>query len=223
MSYYYITLMLLILSMYISSMVRSRFNKYSQYRALSGMTGAQAAQRILHANGIYDVQIRQVQGSLTDNYNPTNKTLNLSQAVYSRNSIASIAVAAHECGHAIQHATSYGPLVIRKKLVPIANISSNFSYILILMGIAFQMSDLITVGALLFSAIVLFNFVTLPVEMDASRRALVQVTELGILGGDEIKNGRKVLTAAGMTYFVSLLSAIVQLLRLLSIANRRRD
>ena len=187
------------------------------------MTGAQAAQRILHANGIYDVQIRQVQGSLTDNYNPTNKTLNLSQAVYSRNSIASIAVAAHECGHAIQHATSYGPLVIRKKLVPIANISSNFSYILILMGIAFQMSDLITVGALLFSAIVLFNFVTLPVEMDASRRALVQVTELGILGGDEIKNGRKVLTAAGMTYFVSLLSAIVQLLRLLSIANRRRD
>ena len=213
MNYYYFTLILLILSMYISSMVRSRFNKYSQYRALSGMTGAQAAQRILHANGIYDVQIRQVQGSLTDNYNPTNKTLNLSQAVYSRNSIASIAVAAHECGHAIQHATSYGPLVIRKKLVPIANISSNFSYILILMGIAFQMSDLITVGALLFSAIVLFNFVTLPVEMDASRRALVQVTELGI----------QVLTAAGMTYFVSLLSAIVQLLRLLSIANRRRD
>ena len=223
MSYYYLTLLLLILSMCVSSMVKSRFNKYSQYRALSGMTGAQAAQRILYANGIHDVQIRQVRGSLTDNYNPTNKTLNLSEAVCNRNSIASIAVAAHECGHAIQHATSYGPLVIRKKLVPIANISSNFSYILILLGLLFQMSDLITIGALLFSAIVLFNFVTLPVEIDASRRALAQVTNLGILNAEELKGGKKVLTAAGKTYFVSLLSAIVQLLRLLSIANRRKN
>lgn len=209
--------------MIISSMVQSRFNKYSRYRALSGMTGAQAAQRILHANGIYDVQIRQIRGSLTDNYNPTNRTLNLSETVCNRCSVSSIAVAAHECGHAIQHATSYGPLVIRKKLVPIANISSSLSYILILGGVFLQMTDLITFGALLFSAIVLFNLVTLPVEIDASRRALAQVTELGILGGDEIRNGKKVLTAAGMTYFVSLLSAIVQLLRLLSIANRRRD
>lgn len=221
--YYYLALFMLILSMFISSLVQSRFNKYSRYRALSGLTGAQAAQKILHANGIYDVQIRQVQGNLSDNYNPVTKTLNLSQAVYSRSSVSSIAVAAHECGHAIQHAVNYGPLSIRKKLVPIANVSSNLSYVLIFAGIFLQMSDLITFGALLFSAIVLFNFVTLPVEVDASRRALMQVTHLGILGGDEIKNGKKVLTAAGMTYFVSLLSAIVQLLRLLSIANRRRD
>lgn len=221
--YYYLAVLLFFISMIISSMVQSRFNKYSRYRALSGMTGAQAAQRILHANGIYDVQIRQIRGSLTDNYNPTNRTLNLSETVCNRCSVSSIAVAAHECGHAIQHATSYGPLVIRKKLVPIANISSSLSYILILGGVFLQMTDLITFGALLFSAIVLFNLVTLPVEIDASRRALAQVTELGILGGDEIRNGKKVLTAAGMTYFVSLLSAIVQLLRLLSIANRRRD
>ncbi|MEE1086454.1 MAG: zinc metallopeptidase [Schaedlerella sp.] len=222
MTYYYLTFGLLILSFYISSMVQSRFNKYSKYRAFSGMTGAQAAERILRANGIYDVQIRQTRGSLTDNYNPMNKTLNLSETVYGRSSVSSIAVAAHECGHAIQHATAYGPLSIRKKLVPIANVSSNFSYILVFAGILLQMSDLVMFGAILFSAIVLFNLVTLPVEIDASKRALTQVERLGILTPDEMSGGKKVLTAAGMTYFVALLSAMVQLLRLLSIANRGR-
>ena len=131
-------------------------------------------------------------------------------------------MAAHECGHAIQHATAYGPLNIRKKLVPIANASSSLSYVLIFLGIFLQMSDLITFGALLFSAIVLFNLVTLPVETNASKRAMNQITNLGLLNEGEMIGGRKVLRAAGMTYFVALLTAVVQLLRLLSIANRSR-
>lgn len=220
MIYYYLTIVLLFLSIFISTSVKSKFEKYSRDRASSGLTGAQAADRILRANGIYDVKIQQVRGSLTDNYNPGNKTLNLSETVYGRSTISSIAVAAHECGHAIQHATAYGPLSIRKKLVPIANASSSLSYILIFLGLILQATDLVMFGAILFSAIVLFNLVTLPVEINASKRALQQIRVLHLLNDEELRGGSKVLTAAGMTYFISLLSAVLQLLRLLSIANR---
>ena len=222
MLYYYLAIALLFLSMFISGFVNSNFRRYAKERASSGLTGAQAAQRILRANGIYDVQIRIIPGNLTDNYNPGNKTLNLSDAVGNRSSISSIVVAAHECGHAIQHATAYGPLNIRKKLVPLANVSSNLSYMLIFLGLILQSTDLVTFGAVLFSAIVLFNLVTLPVETNASKRALHQITALRLLNQDELRGGKKVLRAAGMTYFVALLSAILQLLRLLSIANRER-
>ena len=186
------------------------------------MTGAMAAERILRANGIYDVTIQQVSGTLSDNYNPTNNTLNLSTEVYGGNNVSAVAVAAHECGHAIQHAQAYPLLMLRKSLVPVCNIGSMGSYIAILLGILFSMSGLITLGAVLFSGIVLFNLITLPVEVDASRRALAEVERLNLLTDEELAGGKKVLFAAGMTYFISLVASIVQLLRLLSLANRRR-
>ena len=220
--FYLLTIILFFVSMICSGVVRSRFNRYSKDRTYNGMTGAMAAERILRANGIADVTIVQTQGTLTDNYNPANHTLNLSQPVYGGQNVSAVAVAAHECGHAIQHAQAYPLLMLRKALVPICNIGSIGSYIAILLGIFFSRSGLITLGAVLFSGIVLFNLVTLPVEVDASRRAMAEVDRLGLLTEEERIGGRKVLFAAGMTYFISLMTSIVQLLRLLSIANSRR-
>ena len=220
--FYILTIILFFVSMICSGVVRSRFNRYSKDRTYNGMTGAMAAERILRANGITDVTIVQTAGALTDNYNPTNHTLNLSQPVYGGQNVSAVAVAAHECGHAIQHAQAYPLLMLRKALVPICNIGSIGSYIAILLGIFFSRSGLITLGAILFSGIVLFNLVTLPVEVDASRRAMAEVDRLGLLTEEERIGGRKVLFAAGMTYFISLMTSIVQLLRLLSIANSRR-
>ena len=220
--FYLLTIILFFVSMICSGVVRSRFNRYSKDRTYNGMTGAMAAERILRANGITDVTIVQTQGTLTDNYNPANHTLNLSQPVYGGQNVSAVAVAAHECGHAIQHAQAYPLLMLRKALVPICNIGSLGSYIAILLGIFFSRSGLITLGAVLFSGIVLFNLVTLPVEVDASRRAMAEVDRLGLLTEEERIGGRKVLFAAGMTYFISLMTSIVQLLRLLSIANSRR-
>ena len=220
--FYILTLILFVVSLICSGVVRSRFSRYSKDRTYNGMTGAMAAERILRANGITDVTIVQTNGVLTDNYNPANRTLNLSQAVYGGQNVSAVAVAAHECGHAIQHAQSYPLLMLRKSLVPICNIGSMGSYIAILLGILLSRSSLITLGAILFSGIVLFNLVTLPVEVDASRRALAEVDRLGLLTDEEKVGGRKVLVAAGMTYFISLVTSIVQLLRLLSIANNRR-
>ena len=220
--FYLLTIILFFVSMICSWVVRSRFNRYSKDRTYNGMTGAMAAERILRANGITDVTIVQTAGTLTDNYNPSNHTLNLSQSVYGGQNISAVAVAAHECGHAIQHAQAYPLLMLRKALVPICNIGSIGSYIAILLGIFFSQSGLIMLGAVLFSGIVLFNLVTLPVEVDASRRAMAEVDRLGLLTDEERIGGRKVLFAAGMTYFISLMTSIVQLLRLLSIANSRR-
>lgn len=220
--YYLLTLVMFVVSLICSGVVKSRFAKYAKDRPRNGMTGAMAAERILRANGISDVQIAPVGGSLTDNYDPTRKVLNLSQTVYGDSSVSAVAVAAHECGHAIQHAQAYPLLMLRKALVPVCNIGSIGSYIAILAGLFLQMSGLIVFGALLFSGIVLFNLVTLPVEVDASRRALSEVERLNLLTDEEMVGGRKVLTAAGMTYFISLVASIVQLLRLLNLANRRR-
>ncbi len=220
--YYLLTIVMFVVSLICSGVVKSRFSRYAKDRPRNGMTGAMAADRILRANGITDVRIAPIAGSLSDNYDPTKKVLNLSQTVYGESSVSAVAVAAHECGHAIQHAKAYPLLMLRKALVPICNIGSIGSYIAILAGIFLQMSGLIVFGALLFSGIVLFNLVTLPVEVDASRRALAEVERLNLLSEEEMQGGRKVLVAAGMTYFISLVSSIVQLLRLLSLANRRR-
>ena len=219
--FYILTIILFFVSMICSGVVRSLFNRYSKDRTYNGMTGAMAAERILRANGITDVTIVQTAGTLTDNYNPSNHTLNLSQSVYGGQNISAVAVAAHECGHAIQHAQAYPLLMLRKALVPVCNIGSIGSYIAILLGIFFSQSGLIMLGAVLFSGIVLFNLLTLPVEVDASRRAMAEVDRLGLLTDEERIGGRKVLFAAGMTYFISLMTSIVQLLRLLSIANSR--
>ena len=219
--FYILTLILFVVSLIMSGIVRSRYNKYARQHTANGMTGAMAAERILRANGIGDVMIVQTVGTLTDNYNPTNKTLNLSPAVYGGADVSAVAVAAHECGHAIQHAEAYPLLMLRKALVPVCNIGSMGSYVAILLGFLFSSTGLITLGAVLFSGIVLFNLVTLPVEADASRRALREVERLGILTDDEMVGGKKVLIAAGMTYFISLVTSIVQLLRLLSLARRK--
>ena len=216
-----------VICMIASARVKGTFNKYSQLRSMSGMNGAQVAQRVLQAAGIYDVQVRHVSGSLTDHYDPRTKTVNLSDPVYNATSVAALGVAAHECGHAIQHAKSYAPLSIRSALVPIANFGSVLAWPVILIGLFFNTRSsglIIDIGILLFSAAVLFQLVTLPVEFDASRRALVMLRTQGILADDELKYTRRVLKSAALTYVASAAAAILQLLRIILITNgRRRD
>ena len=216
-----------VICMIASARVKGTFNKYSQLRSMSGMNGAQVAQRVLQAAGIYDVQVRHVSGSLTDHYDPRTKTVNLSDPVYNATSVAALGVAAHECGHAIQHAKSYAPLSIRSALVPIANFGSMLAWPVILIGLLFNTRSsglIIDIGILLFSAAVLFQLVTLPVEFDASRRALVMLRTHGILADDELKYTRRVLESAALTYVASAAAAILQLLRIILITNgRRRD
>lgn len=216
-----------VICMIASARVKGTFNKYSQLRSMSGMNGAQVAQRVIQAAGIYDVQVRHVSGSLTDHYDPRTKTVNLSDPVYNATSVAALGVAAHECGHAIQHAKSYAPLSIRSALVPIANFGSMLAWPVILIGLLFNTRSsglIIDIGILLFSAAVLFQLVTLPVEFDASRRALVMLRTQGILADDELKYTRRVLKSAALTYVASAAAAILQLLRIILITNgRRRD
>lgn len=216
-----------VICMIASARVKGTFNKYSQIRSMSGMNGAQVAQRVLQAAGIYDVQVRHVSGSLTDHYDPRTKTVNLSDPVYNATSVATLGVAAHECGHAIQHAKSYAPLSIRSALVPIANFGSMLAWPVILIGLFFNTRSsglIIDIGIILFSAAVLFQLVTLPVEFDASRRALVMLRTQGILADDELKYTRRVLKSAALTYVASAAAAILQLLRIMLITNgRRRD
>lgn len=216
-----------VICMIASARVKGTFNKYSQLRSMSGMNGAQVAQRVLQSAGIYDVQVRHVSGSLTDHYDPRTKTVNLSDPVYNATSVAALGVAAHECGHAIQHAKNYAPLSIRSALVPIANFGSMLAWPVILIGLLFNTRSsglIIDIGILLFSAAVLFQLVTLPVEFDASRRALVMLRTQGILADDELKYTRRVLKSAALTYVASAAAAILQLLRIILITNgRRRD
>ena len=215
-----------VICMIASARVKGTFNKYSQLRSMSGMNGAQVAQRVLQAAGIYDVQVRHVSGSLTDHYDPRTKTVNLSDPVYNATSVAALGVAAHECGHAIQHAKSYAPLSIRSALVPIANFGSMLAWPVILIGLLFNTRSsglIIDIGILLFSAAVLFQLVTLPVEFDASRRALVMLRTQGILADDELRYTRRVLKSAALTYVASAAAAILQLLRILITNGRRRD
>lgn len=222
----------IILSMIASAMVKSRFAAYDKVASKRGVTGAQAAAILLKANGITDVRITHISGELTDNYNPSSKTLNLSDATYASTSIAAIGVAAHETGHAIQHQVGYGPLVLRSSLVPVANIGSRFGPTLAIIGIIFGASaksnmpiaQLITnIGLILFGLSVLFYLVTLPVEFNASRRALKILEETNTLTDKtEVSGARKVLWAAAMTYVASALTAIGSLLRLVFISKNRR-
>ena len=215
-----------IICMIASAKVKTTFNKYSQYRNYSGMNGAQVAQRVLEAAGIYDVTVRHVSGNLTDHYDPSTKTVNLSDPVYNSYSVAALGVAAHECGHAIQHAKNYAPLSLRSALVPVANFGSMLAWPLILIGLFINGRSstlIIDLGIVLFSAAVLFQLVTLPVEFDASRRALVMLRTQNILSDDELKNTRKVLKSAAFTYVASAAAAILQLLRIILLVGGRRD
>lgn len=182
------------------------------------------AETILHANGIYEVTIQRVSGSLTDHYDPRNKTLNLSESVYGSMSVAAIGVAAHECGHAIQHQKEYAPLQIRSSLVPVANFGSGASWFFIIAGLFLSWQPLVTTGIVLFSLAVLFQLVTLPVEFNASSRAVAALGNLGILGQEELGHTKKVLSAAALTYVASAAAAILQLLRLIILfGGRDRD
>ena len=210
---YVLILIGVVLSLLASAMVRRNFARYSVVRSASGLTGAQVAQRILSYAGINDVTVCHISGNLTDHYNPRTKQIGLSDSVYGSNSVAAIAVAAHECGHVIQHANSYVPLSIRTVLVPVANFGSGVSWFFILAGILFSMPVLI-------SAAVLFQVVTLPVEFNASRRALVILQDTGILGTVEADGAKKVLRAAALTYVASAAAAILQLLRLILLFGR---
>ena len=217
----------MVLSLAASAMVRNTYSKYSGVRAASGMTGAQAAERILHSRGIFDVRIEHVSGNLTDHYDPKNKVLRLSDTVYGSSSVAAIGVAAHECGHAVQHSGGYAPLTIRSAIVPVTNFAATISWPLILIGLLLSQRTgnlLIQIGILLFCAVVLFQLITLPVEFNASSRALTLLKNNGILYENETKMTGKVLRAAAMTYVASAAASILQLLRLLIIfGGRRRD
>lgn len=214
-----------LLSMLASAKVQSTFNRYKRVRSAAGMSGAEAAQRLLNNAGIIDVSIERVPGNLTDHYDPSSKTLRLSDATYASNSVAAIGVAAHECGHAIQHYEGYAPLQLRSALVPIANIGSRIGIPICILGVILSMNQtLITIGLWVFALAVLFQIVTLPVELNASRRAVFLLEQTGILYGEEITGARKVLGAAALTYVAAATSSILQLLRFILIfGGRDRD
>ncbi len=224
---YYLVLIGAVICLLASARVNSTFKKYSKMRTLQGMTGAQAAEQVLRGAGIFDVRVEHVSGNLTDHYDPKNKVLRLSDSVYGQATVAAVGVAAHECGHAIQHAKGYGPLQFRTALVPVANIGSMLAWPLILIGLLFNSSSsylFIEIGILAFSAAVLFQLVTLPVEFNASNRAIRILADTGMMYGEEIKAAKKVLSAAALTYVASAASSILQLLRLVLLTGgRRRD
>ena len=224
---YFLVIIGAVICLLASAKVNSTYRKYAGVSSRSGMTGADAARHLLNSNGIYDVQIEHVSGNLTDHYDPKNRVLRLSDSVYGSSSVAAIGVAAHECGHAIQHAQGYAPLAFRTAMVPAVNIASTISWPLIIIGFLLN-GNLSTIllqgGIILFSVAVLFQLVTLPVELNASNRALALLEQNGILYDQELKQSRKVLGAAALTYVAGAASAILQLLRLvILVGGRRRD
>ena len=221
---YLLVIIGIIICLIASYRMRTTFRKYSRVRSMTGMTGAQAAERILFESGIYDVRIGHVSGNLTDHYDPRSKTLNLSDTVYGSTSVAAVGVAAHECGHAIQHQKHYVPLRIRGAFVPVANFGSTISWPLIIIGLFLRGQFLVTLGIIAFSFSVIFELITLPVEFNASKRAMKNLKRMRILSSEELPMTGKVLRAAAMTYVASAASGILQLLRLIILfggGNRR--
>lgn len=223
---YFLVIIGVIICALASAKVNSTYARYDQVRNHAGITGAMAAEQILRMEGIYDVQVMRVSGKLTDHYDPANHVLRLSDSTYDSTSVAALGVAAHECGHAIQHARHYVPLTIRGALVPVANFGSGISWPLIIMGLFIrgEMSTLfINLGILMFSLAVLFQIITLPVEFNASGRALKILKKSGMLYESEVREARSVLTAAALTYVASAASALLQLLRILILTGGRRN
>lgn len=214
-----------LISMVASVNVKGTYSRYSRIGNSKGITSQQAAQAILQSAGIYDVRIERIRGNLTDHYSPKEKVLRLSDSVYGSSSVAALGVAAHECGHTIQHKVGYGPLKLRSLSVPIANFGSMLSWPVIIIGLLLGYTGLAQVGVYLFLCVVLFQIITLPVEFNASNRALKILNDRNMLVGDELKGAKKVLSAAAMTYVAAVFSSILQLLRLVLIVqggNRRR-
>lgn len=219
---YYLCIAAFVFASICSVRVKSTYAKYSKLNSRTHMQAWQVARQILDNNGLYDVSVVHISGHLTDNYNPKTKVLSLSDSVYSSDSLAAIGVAAHECGHAIQHAQSYLPIQIRSWIVPIANIGSNIYFYVFLAGIIFTLDFLVNAGIILFAFVVIFQLVTLPVEFNASNRAMKTLQGELILERDELPAARKTLNAAAMTYVASLTVSFTQLLRLIAMANRRK-
>lgn len=209
-----------------SSVMKGTYSRYARIRSASGMTGQETARRILDSQGLFNVSVQHVPGSLTDHYDPRTRTVRLSDATFSSTSVAAVGVAAHECGHAVQHADGYLPLTARTMMVPAVNIGAQLSWPMIMIGLFTGMggNTMIHIGILLFSLSVLFQLVTLPVEFDASHRALGLLQSCGILYGNEVSGSRKVLTAAALTYVAAAANSLLQMLRLMMLfGGRRRD
>ena len=219
-SYLIFVLPALIISLFAQIRVKSSFSKYS--KVFSNLTGEQAARAVLEQNGVYNVKIEKVSGSMTDHYDPRTNVIRLSETVHSVSSVAAVGVAAHEAGHAVQYAKKYKPIKIRAAILPMAQIGSSLSFPLVLLGIAFTMPLLTNIGIIFFCAALLFQLVTLPVEFNASKRAITAISEGNLLFGDEITGAKRVLRAAAMTYVASVITSLLQLLRLLALSGRRR-
>ena len=220
-TWYLLVLPAFLLALWAQFRVQSTYAKYSRVRSMRGRTAAEVARQILDDHGLGYVQVDRIGGKLTDNYDPRTNIVHLSQEVYDSSSIAAIGVAAHECGHAVQHAEEYGPLKLRSAIIPITNIGSSLSIPLFLIGLLFNFSILMNIGILLFGLVALFQLITLPVEFNASRRALSTIGERGLLTDDETRGAKKVLSAAALTYVAALASSLAQLLRLVLISRRR--
>ena len=221
---YLLVLVAAIFSLWASARVNSTYSKYAKVRSMQGLTGAEAAQRILYYAGLSNIRVEHVSGNLTDHYDPKSKVLRLSDSTYSSASVAAIGVAAHECGHAIQDAEGYSPMRLRSTLVPAANLGSRLGIPIILLGVLLGSNyTLVQVGIWVFSLAVLFQLVTLPVEFNASNRAMRILGDRGMLGQEELGMCKKVLSAAAMTYVAAAASSIIQLLRLVLLFGRRRD
>ena len=223
---YFLVLIGVIVTVLASARVNGTYAKYARVRSMTGMTGAQAAERILYQAGIRDVKIEHVRGNLTDHYDPSSRTVRLSDATYNSSSVAAVGVAAHECGHVLQHYEGYAPLKFRTALVPAANIGSKLGIPMILIGVLLGANyTLVTIGIWVFALAVLFQIVTLPVEFNASHRAVQILDRQGILAGEEVRQCRKVLNAAALTYVAAAAASILQLLRLVILfgGRDRRD
>lgn len=212
-----------LLTLFASFGVQATFKKYDQISNSRGYTGAGAARKILDENGLYNIRVEHVQGNLTDHYSPNENVIRLSDATYNSDSVAAIGVAAHECGHAVQHQVGYLPIKIRNGIVPAVNICNRLSMPIFIIGLIFGLGQLALLGAVLFGAVLVFQVVTLPTEINASRRALKTLNDSYMLEGDELKGAKKTLTAAAMTYVAAVAATALQFLRLLALASRRRD
>lgn len=221
--YYYLILVVpaILISMFAQAKVQSTYKKYAEVMSKSGLTAHEVTRKILDKAGLTNVRIEHVKGTLTDHFDPTKNVIRLSDSVYGDASVASLGVAAHEAGHAVQYAVGYTPIKLRNTVLPAANIGSKLSVPLIILGIIFSIRPLVTFGILLFSLVLLFQLITLPVEFDASRRALKVLGETGILNEEELSGSKKVLSAAAMTYVAAALLSAMQLLRLVLISRRR--
>lgn len=219
---YILVLAAFLLSMFASFGVKATFSKYDKVRSMSGLTGAGAARKILDANGLYNIRVEHVGGQLSDHFDPGANVIRLSDSTYNSSSVAAIGVAAHECGHAIQHAKEYVPIKVRNAIVPVVNIGNKLSMPLFFIGLILGMTELALAGALLFGLVLVFQVVTLPTEFNASSRALRIMDESGLLETDELRGAKKVLGAAAMTYVAAVAATALQLLRLLLIINGNR-